>query len=94
MQRLITKLGLRRFHNVGPLNDTLMAAGRVGVKLKQHVGAPCQPLVAAGQRVTKGQVIARPPVTGGKPALGVPVHASIDGTVTGIENGVIWIEKA
>jgi len=29
----------------------------------------------------------------GKPALGAPVHASIDGNVTAIENGVIWIEK-
>ncbi len=94
MQRLITKLGLRRFHNVGPLNDTLLATERVGVKLKQHVGAPCEPLVAVGQRVTRGQAIGRPPISNGKPALGVPVHASIDGTVTGIEKGVIWIEKA
>jgi Na+-translocating ferredoxin:NAD+ oxidoreductase RnfC subunit len=94
MQRLITKLGLRRFRNVGPLDDTLLAAERVGVKLKQHLGAPCEPLVAVGQRVTRGQVIGRPPVVGGKPALGVPVHASIDGTVTGIENGILWIEKA
>jgi Na+-translocating ferredoxin:NAD+ oxidoreductase RnfC subunit len=94
MQRLITKLGLRRFRNVGPLDDTLLATERVGVRLKQHLGAPCEPLVAVGQRVTQGQTIGRPPVVGGKPALGVPVHASIDGTVTGIENGVIWIEKA
>jgi Na+-translocating ferredoxin:NAD+ oxidoreductase RnfC subunit len=94
MQRLLTKLGLRQFHNVGPLNDTPLATERVGVKLKQHVGAPCEPLVVAGQRVTRGQTIARPPMANGKPALGVPVHASIDGTVTGIENGVIWIEKA
>jgi Na+-translocating ferredoxin:NAD+ oxidoreductase RnfC subunit len=93
MQRLLTKLGLRRFHNVGPLNDTLLPADRVGVKLKQHVGAPCEPLVAPGQRVTKGQVIARPPVTGGKPALGAPVHASIDGVVATIDGGVVWIEK-
>jgi hypothetical protein len=29
----------------------------------------------------------------GKPALGVPVHASIDGVVTAIADGVVWIEK-
>ena len=65
----------------------------MGIKLKQHVGAPCEPLVAVGQRVTKGQTIGRPPVANGKPALGAPVHASIDGTVTAIDNGVVWIEK-
>ena len=29
----------------------------------------------------------------GKPALGAPVHASIDGMVTAIDNGVVWIEN-
>jgi len=37
--------------------------------------------------------VGRPPLTGGKPALGAPVHASIDGVVTAIERGVVWIEK-
>ena len=75
------------------MNDTLLAADRVGVELKQHVGAPCEPLVAVGQRVKKGQPIGRPPMANGKPALGAPVHASIDGQVTAIDNAVIWIEK-
>ncbi len=93
MQRLLTKLGLRRFRNVGPLNDTPLAARRVGIKLKQHIGAPCEASVTPGQQVTKGQTIARPPIANGKPALGAPIHASIDGTVTAIDNGTIWIEK-
>jgi Na+-translocating ferredoxin:NAD+ oxidoreductase RnfC subunit len=93
MARLMTKLGLRRFRNVGPLRDTLLPADRVGVKLKQHLGVPCEPLFGVGQRVTKGQAIGRPPMANGKPALGAPVHASIDGVVTAIENGVVWIEK-
>ena len=89
--RLLTKLGLRQFRNVGPLNDTLMPAQRVGIKLKQHLGAPCEASVTVGQSVRKGQVIARPPMANGKPALGAPIHASIDGTVVSIENGVVWI---
>jgi Na+-translocating ferredoxin:NAD+ oxidoreductase RnfC subunit len=93
MARLMTKLGLRRFRNVGPLNDTLMAADRVGVKLKQHVGPPCESLVSVGQRVQKGQAIARPAVANGKPALGATIHASIDGVVAAVENGVVWIEN-
>ncbi len=91
--RLLTKLGLRQFRNVGPLSDVVLEARRVGIKLKQHVGAPCEPAVAVGQSVKKGQAIARPPVVNGKPALGVPIHASIDGTVSAIENGVVWIQQ-
>jgi Na+-translocating ferredoxin:NAD+ oxidoreductase RnfC subunit len=46
-----------------------------------------------GERVRKGQVLGRPPLTSGKPALGAPVHASIDGTVAAIAKGVVWIEN-
>jgi Na+-translocating ferredoxin:NAD+ oxidoreductase RnfC subunit len=93
MARLMTKLGLRQFRNVGPINDTLLPANRVGIKLKQHLGAPCEPSVAVGDRVTKGQPLGQPPMANGRPALGAPVHASIDGVITAIENGVIWIER-
>lgn len=93
MHRLFQKLGLTQFRNVGPLDDRLLAAAKVGIKLKQHLGAPCEPVVKAGDRVAKGQVVGRPPVTDGKPALGAPVHASLDGTVTKVADGVVWIEK-
>jgi len=91
-KRLMLKLGLMKYHNVGPLQPDLLATRCVGVKLKQHIGAPCEPTVAVGQAVAKGEVIGRPPQTNGKPALGAPVHASIDGKVTGIRDGVVWID--
>jgi Na+-translocating ferredoxin:NAD+ oxidoreductase RnfC subunit len=94
MSRLIQKLGLHRFHNVGPLDNDLMEAGKVGIQLKQHLGAPCEPVVKAGDRVVKGQAVGRRPTSDGKPALGAPVHASIDGTVTAVRDGVVWIEKS
>jgi Na+-translocating ferredoxin:NAD+ oxidoreductase RnfC subunit len=93
MARLITKLGLRQFRNVGPLNDSLLVTSKVGIKLKQHIGAPCESLVQPGDRVAKGQVVGRPPMTNGKPAMGSPVHASIDGAVTAVEDGAVWIES-
>ncbi len=93
MPRLIQKLGLQKFHNVGPLRSDLLATDRVGIALKQHLGAPCEPAVRQGDRVTKGQVVGRPPVTDGKPALGAPVHASIDGVVTDVADGVVWINR-
>jgi Na+-translocating ferredoxin:NAD+ oxidoreductase RnfC subunit len=92
MSRLMTKLGLGKFNNVGPLSDTLLETEQVGIALKQHVGAPCQPTVGIGQRVTKGQVLGKPPTSNGKPALGAPVHASMDGIVSEISDGVIYIE--
>jgi len=91
--RLMQKLGLTQFHNVGPLNDDLLWTNRVGIALKQHVGAPCEPTVAVGERVSAGQVVGRPPVHDGKPALGAPVHASIDGRVTAIRDGIVWIQE-
>jgi Na+-translocating ferredoxin:NAD+ oxidoreductase RnfC subunit len=93
MARLINKLGLRQFRNVGPLNNTLLDTGKVGIKLKQHIGAPCESAVAVGDRVKKGQIVGRLPVVNGKPALGAPVHASIDGVITAVADGIVWIEK-
>jgi Na+-translocating ferredoxin:NAD+ oxidoreductase RnfC subunit len=92
-QRLILRLGLRKYRNVGPLINEPLKTSRVGIALKQHIGAPCEATVAVGDRLAKGQVVGRPPVNDGKPALGAPVHASIDGTVTAINGGIVWIEN-
>ncbi len=92
MPRLIQKLALGQFVNKGPLRPGIVPTRRVGVALKQHIGEPCEALVKPGQVVKRGQLLGRPPTRNGKPALGVPVHASIDGSVTAIQNGVVWIE--
>ena len=52
---------------------------QVAIPLLQHIGAPCQPLVAVGDSVLVGQKI------GDGDGLCVPVHASVSGTVTAIE---------
>ncbi len=94
MGRLMQKLGLTQFHNVGPLDANLLETAKVGIRLKQHLGASCEPVVEVGARVTKGQVVGRRPVSNGKPALGAPVHASIHGIVRDIRDGVVWIETS
>ena len=93
MKRLIQKLGLMRFANVGPMRDQPVAPPAVEIPLKQHIGAPCEAVATVGQRVSVGDVVGRRPVKDGKPALGAPVHASIPGTVSAIENGVVRIEQ-
>ncbi len=52
---------------------------QVVIPLVQHIGAPCQPLVAVGDKVLRGQKI------GDGEGLCVPVHASVSGTVIAIE---------
>lgn len=92
MPRLIQKLALGQFVNKGPLQPGIVPARRVGIALKQHIGEPCEAVVQPGQAVTRGQLVGRPPTRNGKPALGAPVHASIDGKVTTLRDGVVWIE--
>ena len=92
IKRLMRKLGLTKFNNVGPLVGELAATRKVGVKLAQHVGAACEASVAVGQAVRIGDVVGRPPIADGKPALGAPVHASINGTVAAIADGTVWLE--
>ena len=51
----------------------------VCIPLDMHIGAPSAPCVSKGDHVKLGQVIASP--VGG---IGIPVHASVSGEVTGV----------
>ncbi|HBV68839.1 MAG TPA: electron transport complex subunit RsxC, partial [Clostridiales bacterium] len=53
----------------------------VVIPLSQHIGAPCDPLVAVGDTVKVGQKIGE-----SKAFMSVPVHSSVSGTVKKIEN--------
>ncbi len=52
---------------------------QVVIPLRQHIGAPCLPLVQVGERVLRGQKI------GDGEGMCVPVHASVSGRVVAIE---------
>lgn len=49
--------------------------------LSQHIGAPAKPVVAAGEKVLKGQVVAK-----ANGFVSVPVHAPTSGTIAAIED--------
>ena len=91
--RLIRKTGLARFDNHGPLVDRLLDVSRVEILLRQHIGAPCQPIVQVGEQVSLGQTIATRPVVDGKPALGADLHASLSGRVVRISGESVIIER-
>lgn len=52
--------------------------------LSQHIGAPASPVVAVGERVLKGQMIAEP-----LGFVSVPIHAPTSGTIAAIEERLI-----
>ncbi|MDY4970366.1 MAG: proline reductase-associated electron transfer protein PrdC [Lachnospiraceae bacterium] len=56
--------------------------------LKQHIGAPCSPVLPVGSRVCKGTLLAVP--TG----LGAPLHSSVDGILTEITDTALIIEAS
>jgi Na+-translocating ferredoxin:NAD+ oxidoreductase RnfC subunit len=85
VKRLIARLGLSQFRNVGPLIDQTVQPAYVKLPLKQHVGAPAEPKVRPGDKVKEGDLIAEPP----EGALGACIHASISGTVREVNSAVI-----
>ena len=62
---------------VVPLDE---APAQVVIPMSMHVGAPCKPIVNAGDEVTVGQKIAE--IAG----LGAPIHASVSGKVVAVES--------
>ena len=52
--------------------------------IKQHIGDPCEPVVSVGDRVLRGQVIAK-----AQGYVSVPIHASTSGVVERIEEHTI-----
>ncbi|MDO8835950.1 MAG: SLBB domain-containing protein [Vicinamibacterales bacterium] len=85
MKRLMARLGLTEFNNVGPLGDFGGAPSRVVLPLKQHAGAPAVPVVGDGDRVSAGDLVAAPPAG----ALGARIHASIAGVVRSTADAVV-----
>lgn len=82
VKRLISKLGLKEYNVDAPLEDIDYKPSIVRVPLKQHIGAPCVPVVQIGQAVKEGDLIGEIP----EKALGARVHASINGKVTEISD--------
>lgn len=88
-KRLIARLGLKAFDKPAPVTTQTVQPSEVKISLSQHVGAPCTPIVKAGDTVSVGQMIGQIP----EKALGAPVHASIPGQVTEVTDQYIAIRR-
>ena len=54
-----------------------------------HIGAPAEMVVAPGDRVEEGDIIARP----SEGTLGAVVHASISGCVEAVGQRIVLVKK-
>lgn len=87
--RLRVRLDLDRYDHPAPITQIDFQPAQVKLLLSQHIGAPALPSVAVGDRVEKGDLIAKAPES----ALGVNIHASINGRVTEVTARHILIER-
>lgn len=88
VKKLMLKLGLSNYQNVGPLIPETVEPATLRVMLQQHVGTPASPVVKAGDRVQAGQELGTVP----KDKLGVPVHAPLAGVVRAVEKDAIVLD--
>lgn len=84
VDRLIKGMFLTEWDVPAPMNEKLMEPARVRIPLSQHIGAPAHVVVAKGDRVKVGDLLAEIP----EKALGARIHASIDGKVEAINDHV------
>lgn len=89
VKRLMQRLEVTKFDTHPDFYSGEFLVEEVKIPVKQHVGEPAQPIVRAGDRVKKGDVIGEIP----KGALGARVHASIEGTVKSVDDDHIVIHS-
>ena len=86
-KRVIQRMGLEEYDREVSYVDSYDAPRAVRIMLKQHIGAPCVPVVSEGDAVSEGQCVGQIP----DGALGAPVHASLSGRVVTVGKDYIDI---
>ena len=90
VSRLRARLGLNPYNKSAPIIEKPIKVKRLVIALSQHIGTPAKPIVEKGDKVSAGQLIAKPV----DDALSVGIHASLSGTVTQVteKNIIISVE--
>ena len=87
LAQLRKRLHIEEYERETPFEALELKPAAVRIKMKQHAGQSATPVVAAGAKVKKGQVVGR--VEEGK--LGADVHASIAGKVRAVTTDAVEI---
>ena len=85
LKRLMERLAVTRYDTHPPFYGDDIQVKRVSIPLQQHLGKPAVPVVRAGDRVKKGDLIGEIP----EGELGARVHASIEGKVESVGDMVV-----
>ncbi len=87
VKRMLARLDIQKYDRDLPFAEELRVQS-VHLPLKMHIGAPAKPIVATGDTVAAGQMIAEV-----REGIGANIHASIAGRVRVLDNE-IGIEEA
>ena len=88
--RLRKKLDLEKYNNPAPLTEKEVKVKSLYISLRQNIGAPSVAAVKDGDIIKAGDIIANAP----EKALGLPIHAPVDGKVLKVSNDMIVIKSA
>ena len=80
LSQLRRRMQVDEYERETPFDEEPCRPSSVRIRMKQHAGEPAVPVVEAGKKVKKGQMVGR--VADGK--LGAHVHASIEGKVRAV----------
>ena len=85
LKRLMERLDVANYDTHPPFYEDDIQVKQITIPLQQHLGKPALPVVKAGDRVKKGDLIGEIP----EGALGARVHASIDGVVESVGDSIV-----
>lgn len=88
MSRLISRLDIVKYDHDAPLDETEIKTAKVKISLAQSIGAPPVVAVKKGDTVKVGDVIA----AAAENALSLPIHSSVNGTVTDVTEKSVTVK--
>jgi hypothetical protein len=89
VHRLMERLEVIQYDDHPEFYSGNVQVNQVTILLQQHLGQPAVPVVNKGDRVKKGDLIGEIP----EGALGARVHASINGSVSSVDDKRIVIQS-
>lgn len=88
-KRIAARMGVDGYYDYVITDTETVEPEVVNIALRMHIGAPAAPVVAKGDMVKKGQLIA----SVARDAMGANIHSSIDGRVREVNGSSIIIER-
>ncbi len=88
LTQLRKRLKVEEYERDAPMITDEIKARAVRLKLLQHFGQAAAAIVQAGERVKRGDTVARVP----DGALGADIHSSIDGKVVAVNADAVVVE--